>query len=118
MFIGSKRPKNISVAMGTTIHSDVARYAGALLKLEQHLAANADAHRATQISRCRIAAEKSDGWSVDCFLSLFGYMGDFNSAGLPAITADYETVNRLLGEYVDEAMSLAKMLQQERLRNR
>ena len=104
--------------MSKQLDPDVAHYAQALLKLEQHLATNGDAHRATQVSRCRIAAEQSDGWSVDCFLSLFGYMGDFNSAGLPAVTSDYETVNRLLGEYIDEAFSLAKRLEQEQLRDR
>jgi hypothetical protein len=48
-------------------------------------------------------------------LSLFGYMGDFNSAGLPGVTADYATVNRQFAEYTDEAYSLAQKLQQEDL---
>jgi hypothetical protein len=96
------------------LHPDVARYAEALLRLELHLAANGDGRRATQVSRCRVAAEKSDGWSVDSFLSLFGYMGDFNSAGLPGVTADCATVNRQFSEYIYEAYSLALKLQQEK----
>ena len=97
---------------------EVARYVRALLQLERHLLANGDSDRASQVARCRVAAERSDGWSVACFLSLFGYMGDFNSAGLPAVTADAGTVNRQLASYIDEAVSVAKSLEQDELRSK
>jgi hypothetical protein len=96
-----------------TLHPDVQRYADALLRLEHHLRANGDTDRAGQVRRCRIAAERSDGWSVDYFLSLFGFMGDFNAAGLPGVTADPETVNRQLSDYIKEAKRLAKSLQKD-----
>ena len=101
-----------------TPHPDVRRYADALLRLEDHLRANGDTERAGQIRRCRIAAEQSDGWSVDCFLSLFGFMGDFNAAGLPGVTADPDTVNRQLSDYITGATRLAKSLQQDNVRVR
>jgi hypothetical protein len=99
------------------LHPDVAGFAAALLQLELHLAANGDAHRATQVSRCRAAAERSDGWSVQCFLSLFGFMGDFNSAGLAGVTADPDTVNRQLARYIEAASSIARDLEQDLLRS-
>ena len=94
-----------------TLHPDVQRFADTLSRLENHLRANGDADRADQIRRCRVAAEQSDGWSVDYFLSLFGFMGDFNAAGLPGVTADPETVNQQLSDYISEARHLAKSLQ-------
>ena len=97
----------------SNLHPDVARYVAALLKLEHHLAANGDPDRATQVSRCRTAAENSDSWSVHAFLSLFGYMGDFNSAGLQGVTADHETVNRQFAEYIKKAYALAKRLERD-----
>ena len=96
-----------------TLHPDVQRFADALVRLENHLRANEDSERAGQIRRCRIAAERSDGWSVDCFLSLFGFMGDFNVAGLPGVTADTETVNQQLSDYIKEAKRLATSLQKD-----
>lgn len=101
-----------------SLHPEVALYAGTLLRLERHLEDHGDAERAARVRRCRIAAENSDGWSVECFLSLFGYMGDFGSAGLPAAPGDRETVNRLLGDYIDDALAQAKALQQEPRRER
>ncbi len=38
-------------------------------------------------------------------------MGDFNSAGLPTKLPSVEEANRLLGQHVQEAFSIAKMLQ-------
>ena len=96
-----------------TLHPDVQQYADALLRLENHLRANGDTERAGQVRRCRIAAERSDGWSVDCFLALFGFMGDFNAAGLPGMTADSEAVNRQLSDYIREAKRLARSLQKD-----
>jgi hypothetical protein len=100
------------------LHPDVARFAAVLLELERHLAANGDTDRATEVSRCRAAADNSDGRSVDAFLSLFGFMGDFASAGLPPVTGDYETVNRRFEDLTSEALALARMFQHERVQAR
>jgi hypothetical protein len=100
------------------LHPEVARFAKVLLDLELLLAEHND-YRMSDIRRCRIAAENSDAWSVSAFLSLFGYMGDFASAGLPVSSGvDYKAINRRFNSYVDEALKLARQFRSEGVERR
>ena len=92
--------------MTDKIHPDVIAFAGTLLELEQLREAHGSNFWAEKIKKSRIAAENSDGWSVDHVLGLYGGIGSLNDLILE--TTKFE--NNKLQRLTSEVWHLAKQL--------
>ena len=88
------------------LHPDIADFVSSLTRLENILSEYEAVFWAGKISRVKKIAEKSDGYSVEMFLSFFGGMGSLNDLILTAPAS----VNVQLREELSRAFSLAKKL--------
>ena len=84
--------------MTKPLHRDVQTFAEKLLELEQLLEKNRAESWAEAIRKSRLAADHSDGWSVDRVLGLYGGMGSLNDLVLVAPNIENDKLHALREE--------------------
>ena len=93
------------------LHPQVALFAAKLREIEEILSEDTKTRWTEEIKRCRIAAEKSDGWCVDRFLSYFGGMGSLNDYYVQKGDKPDVIATDKLQVLLSEAWTLARTLQ-------
>lgn len=89
------------------LHPDVRNFVSSLTSLEEKLIQYDEKFWASKITRVREIEEKSDGYSIELFLSFFGGMGSFSDLMLRAPRS-------IADDFYDErerAYALAKLLE-------
>ncbi|TKW77335.1 MAG: hypothetical protein DI543_16245 [Bradyrhizobium icense] len=89
---------------------DVAGFVDLLRRIEALLVVSDARYWAGQIAACRQIAEKSDGYGVIRFLSLFGGMGSLNDVVLTRGGKILESENDVFSGLLSEAHGLAQAL--------
>jgi hypothetical protein len=92
------------------LDSHVAKFAALLAEIEEIMSRDPKTRWTDEIRRCRLAAENSDGWCLDRFLSFFGGMGSLNDYYLQdANGPDVDGTDKLQALF-SEAWTLARAL--------
>jgi hypothetical protein len=90
-------------------HPELSEFITELQALEKILTTQSENFWADNVSKSRQLAEKSDGYSVDQFLGLFGGMGSLNDLVLKTSQSENTEFEDHLSRAYALALSLKKM---------